>query len=50
MFLPVLEHGRRIYGKEIYDSHVISVLEFFGYSIDDEIIIKIFGKLKKTTN
>ncbi len=46
-FRPVLEQGRNFFGKEAYDNHIIKILEYLGYSIEDKIIIEIFGKLER---
>lgn len=36
-FQPILEQGRRWFGKEIYDNHIIDILEYFGFSTEDEM-------------
>ena len=46
-FRPVLEQGRNFFGKEAYDNHIINILEYLGYSTEDEIIIELFGKLER---
>ncbi len=43
-FKPVLERGRRMFGKETYDNHIRRLLEHFGYNIEEDKDIKeIFG-------
>lgn len=46
-FRPFLELAESFWGKEVYDNHIIDVLEYFGYSTEDEIVIEIFGKLER---
>ncbi len=46
-FSAIMESGRKFWGKEVFDNHIIDVLEFFGFSTEDEIIIEIFGKLER---
>lgn len=46
-FQPILERGRNFWGKEVFDNHVIDLLEYFGYSTEDEIVIEILGKLER---
>ena len=47
MFRPVLEQGRKWFGKEVYDNHIIDLLEYLGFSTEDEIVVEIFGNLER---
>ena len=44
---PYLEGGRNFFGKEAFDNHIIDILELFGCSTEDKVIIEIFGKLER---
>jgi hypothetical protein len=39
---PVLEAGRRSFGKEAYDNHIKGVLRYFDFDVNDPIIKEIF--------
>lgn len=42
-FKPVLNGGRRFFGREVYDNHVKDVLVHFGYDVNDRVVKEIFG-------
>ena len=39
---PVLEAGRRSFGKDFYDNHIKDVLRYFDYDVNDPIVKEIF--------
>lgn len=39
---PVLERGRSIFGKEVYDNHIKDLLRYFDYDLNDPIVKEIF--------
>ena len=39
---PIMEEGRRFFGKEVYDNHIKATLKYFDYDIEDDIIKEIF--------
>lgn len=40
---PIMEEGRRFFGKEVYDNHIKEILKHFGYGPEDKEINEIFG-------
>jgi hypothetical protein len=39
---PVLERGRRSFGKDFYDNHIKDLLRYFDYDVNDPIVKEIF--------
>lgn len=42
-FKPVLNGGRRFFGREVYDNYVKDILVHFGYDVNDRDVKEIFG-------
>lgn len=42
-FKPVLNDGRRLFGREVFDNHIKDILVHYGYDVNDRVVKEIFG-------